>query len=75
MKLDKYDWKFIRMMAKMFLTIVALVIILVLVGIPLLFVKLTLGIMLVISFVVKQVYWNYLLRLELNEKMDEVIQG
>lgn len=73
MKLDKYDKRVLRMMVKTFCSIFALVIILVLIGIPLLVVKIILGVMLVISFLVKRVYWNYLEGLEIKEKVNKII--
>ena len=73
MKLNKYEKKFVRMMVKTFCSIFALVIIMIFVGIPTLIIKITGGIMLLISFMVKRFYWSYLEGLELKEKINKVI--
>lgn len=73
LKFGKFEKRFMRMMGKMFGTIVALIIILVWIGIPTLIIKITGGVMLVISFLVNKFYWNYLEGLELQEKMDKVV--
>lgn len=73
MKLNKYEKRFIRMMAKTFLTIPALIIIMVLMGVSKLIVNITGGVMLVIAFFVKQFYWNYMERLELEEEIKGIV--
>lgn len=73
MKLNKYEWKFIRMMAMTFAMIVAMTIILVLAKVPSKIIKVTFAVMLVLSYLVKRFYWSYLEGLELKEKMDEAV--
>ena len=74
MKLSKYEKRFIRMMIKVFSTIVSLFIIMTLIGFTVISRTIISGVLLIISFIVKIFYWNYLETLELNEKMGIIIQ-
>lgn len=73
MKLSRYEWKFVRIMAMTFAMVVAMTIILISAKVPSRNIKITFGVMLVFSYLVNRVYWNYLEGLELKEKLDEVI--
>lgn len=73
MKLNKYEWMFVRMMAKMFALIVAIIIVMKMVNIPINAICITFAVLLVLSYFIKRVYWNHLEGLELKEQMDEVI--
>jgi len=73
MKLSKYEWKFVRMMIKMFCTIIAIIISLILIGAANMVVMVIGGVMLGISYLVKRVYWVRLEGLELKEKIDKEV--
>lgn len=69
----KYEKMFLRMMGKTFATIIALIIIMFMIGIPSLVIRITSGVMLVISLIVKMFYWNYLEGLEVKEMIGKVV--
>lgn len=69
----KYEWMFVRMMANMFALIIAIIIVIKMVNIPINAIYITFGVLLVLSYLIKRVYWNHLEELELKEQMDEVV--